>query len=137
MAAASAPVYAPARLTDHARQGGNVLVVAALIVVAIAACTAWVYTAFFALCTAKRLLKSGIRLRWGMRWLCRGLVTTGWPADVVFNVVHGYRYFGELRGVTFSSRIKYYYQHPDKCPDREEFDYWFSVLETGDPGHVT
>jgi hypothetical protein len=106
-------------------------------VVVVAGSTAWVYIAFFALCTAKRLLKAGVKLRWGMRGVCYFLLVTGWPADVVFNLFHGYRYFREFRGVTFSSRIKYYNRHPEKCPDRAEFNYWFAVLETGDPGHVS
>lgn len=97
----------------------------------------YVYTAFFALCTAKRLLKAGIRLTPGMRMTCRILLVTGWPADVIYNLFQGRIEFGEFRGVTFSSRIKYYYEHPDQRPDEGDFDYWFTVLETADPGHVT
>lgn len=105
--------------------------------VAVIGATFWLYIAFFALCTAKKLMQAGVKLRWGMRGACYFALITGAPADVIFNIVHGTRYFGELRGITFSSRIKYYYQHPEKCPNRKEFDYWFSVLETADPGHVT
>lgn len=108
------------------------LIVFALIVLL----PAYVYTAFFALCTAKRLLKSGIELRPGMRMTCRVLLITGWPADVLFNQLHGRYLFGEWRGVTFTSRIQYYYDHPDKCPDQDEYMYWYLLLETADPGHV-
>lgn len=98
---------------------------------------AYTYIAFFALCTAKRLLKAGIRLTPGMRMTCRLLLLTGWPADVIFNQIQGRLIFGEWRGVTFTSRIQYYYDNPTKCPsDYETFQYWYQLLEVADPGHV-
>lgn len=96
----------------------------------------WVYVSFFALCTAKRIKNSGIRLRPMMKLACYFLLITGWPADLIFNLVQGRYLFGEFRGTTFSSRIEYYYRHPQRCPDQEEFEYWFKLLNTGDPGHI-
>jgi hypothetical protein len=99
--------------------------------------TFWVYIAFFALCTAKRLLKAGVRLRPGMKVVCYFLLITGWPADVIFNIIQGSWEFGELRGITFTSRIKYYYEYPIERPREGDYEYWFKLLEVADTGHVT
>lgn len=94
----------------------------------------YVYIAFFALCTARRLMKAGIRLTPGMRLACRIAFVTGWPADVIFNQIQGRIEFGEFRGLTFTSRIQYYYDHPSTRTPK--FWYWYELLEVADPGHV-
>lgn len=112
------------------------MLIAIILVALIFLVPGYTYIAFFALCTAKKLLKSGVRLTPGMRMACRIVLFTGYPADIIFNQVQGRIEFGEWRGTTFTSRIKYYYKHPDECPDPDKFNYWYELLELADPGHV-
>lgn len=96
-----------------------------------------IYLAFFALCTVKRLKKAGIKLTPVMKVASLATFVVGGIADILMNLIHARFWFGEWRGLTFSDRIQYYHRHPGKCPNRAEFEYWFKVLETGDPGHAT
>ena len=105
--------------------------------VAFVASTFWVYTSFFALATAKRLIKEGIELPRDMRLTCRVLLVIGWPADVVYNATRGWLMFGERpRELTFSSRIERYMRDQAAAPDLPLATWWATFLNVAMEDHI-
>jgi hypothetical protein len=106
--------------------------------VAIVASPFVVRMAFMGLCTAKRLHASGIDLSVVDETVILILFAVGWPADVIYNWTVGWYRFGEIRDITYSSRIQWYVRHPDRVPEgtQEIVNYWFEYLNVADPGHI-
>lgn len=109
------------------------------LIVAIVAAPFVVRIAFWAMCTAKRLRDSGIKLSLVDKLSVYIALIAGYPADILYNWTVGWVRFGELRKVTYSSRIQYYVSHDTWRYDREKQDkvtYWYQYLNVADPGHV-
>jgi hypothetical protein len=110
------------------------------IVLAALLATFAVYTAFFALSTAKRILAAGVELGPFERLVCYVLLLVGWPADVVYNAIVGTWMFREWPKwhrleLTFSARVGRLVNSGDserraKALERAR------MLNAADPGHI-
>jgi hypothetical protein len=116
------------------------MVVMKWIIVAIVLSPFVVRLSFFGVCTAKRLLESGIKLTIVDRLVAYFLLAIGVPADIIYNWTIGVIRFREFRGITYSSRIQYYWTNHTwqfKSTRRHNLThYWHDYLNTADPGHI-
>jgi hypothetical protein len=91
---------------------------------------------FWALCTAKRLRDSGIKLSWIDRLIAYVLFAVGYPADFLYNQTIGLIRFGELRSTLYSGRIQYYVDNatfPLNSERGQAVIYWTEYLNICDP----
>lgn len=107
------------------------------VIIAIVATPFVVRISFWGMCTAKRLLKSGIKLSLTDKICAYVLLIVGYPSDILYNWTVGVIRFREFRKITYSSRIQYYQTHRFYDDRDEDTDYWFLYLNVADPGHIT
>lgn len=110
------------------------------IAIAVVAAPFVIRISFWGMCTAKRLLKSGVKLSLTDKIVAYVLLAIGYPSDWIYNWSVGWIRFGELREWTYSARIQYYVDHSTFAADTkkgEDVDYWFIYLNVADPGHIT
>lgn len=104
--------------------------------------TVYVYVAFLALCTAKRMQAAaklrGLKLPWDLRVVCYALLVGGWPADVVYNwTVGNWRFrFQTPWKLTYSSRIQWHVDNLAESANPQKAILWGVLLDAGDPGHT-
>jgi hypothetical protein len=110
--------------------------------VVVASSTVYVYVAFLALCTAKRMRAAakarGFDLPWDLRLVCYALLIGGAPADVVYNwTVGAWRFkFQKPWKVTYSQRVQWHVDHLEESANPRAAIEWGVLLDAGDPGHT-
>lgn len=78
------------------------------------------------------------------RWLKATLyivIALFWITDPVFNWTWAALIFRKgvrptWRKITFSSRVNYYFDHPEKCPNKRKRNLWARLLNMGVAGHI-
>lgn len=91
---------------------------------------------FWAICTAKRLDDSNLRLSVLDRVCAYIVLIVGLPADFLYNQIVGTLRFGEFRSVLYSGRIQYYVDHdtfPLNSDEGQAVIYWKEYLNICDP----
>jgi len=102
------------------------------LLVSAALATFVVYTAFLALCTAKRMIASGVSLPADLKLTCYLWLLIGWPADFVYNLLRGtLRHLEWPHELTYSARV----QRLARKGDKEAIE-WARLLNAGDEDHV-
>lgn len=104
--------------------------------------TVYVYVAFLALCTAKRMRAAakarGLKLPVGLRIVCWALYFGGVPADVIYNWTVGNWAF-RLQSPwkwTYSARVQWHVDHLAQSKRPGTAVLWGVLLDAGDTGHI-
>lgn len=112
----------------------------------VASSTVYVYVAFMALCTAKRMRddarRGGYKLPRDLVAVCYALYITGVPADVIYNwTVGNWRFkawrFNTPWKWTYTARVQWHLENPTRSTNYQAAELWGRILISGDPGHVT
>jgi hypothetical protein len=111
-------------------------------IVIIVGSTAYVYIAFMALCTAKRMRAAakalGRDLPPFLKLVCIVLLITGWPADVIYNWTVGnvtFKFQTPWK-LTYSSRVTWQVNHLQESSNPQDAILWEAMLNAGDPLHI-
>ena len=75
---------------------------------------------------------------WWLRIICWVVVIVCAPTDPVMNWTWAnFMFWPDLfRKKTFTSRVNYYFDQPDKCPNKRRRNLWARLLNMGDEGHI-
>ena len=98
-----------------------------------------IYSAFLALCTAKRVIDAGVELPLGWRPLLYFWYAVGSVADVLFNytwgafVIYGRPWKPEFRALTFSAHTQWRVDN-GRWDDKTQL--WARFLNEAAPNHI-
>jgi len=98
---------------------------------------AFAILAYIALSHVKRVRDEGLMdlLPWWVLAVCYASFGLGWPSDVLLNYTYGVYRFEEVRGVTLTSRLKFYRELPATSWRKQQAIKGWSWLNLFDKGH--